>query len=227
MSETATCPKCGFERAPGATECPACGIIYARFDPERATHRRLAAAQSAPGEQLFDPTQPTAGLDPYRVPSAALTAAAAMPATELARRFSRLAAAILDSLIYIAVAFVGFGPILVLGDPATRSSDGTLELILMVVMLGGLGAVFVVNLYYLHRDGQTLGKKALHIRIVRLNDDQASLGRLFGLRMLVPGFIGAVPIVGPFFSLADALFIFGEARRCIHDYIADTKVVVA
>jgi hypothetical protein len=26
----------------------------------------------------------------------------------------------------------------------------------------------------------------------RVNDDRASLGRLFGLRMLVPGFIGAV-----------------------------------
>jgi hypothetical protein len=59
-----------------------------------------------------------------------------------------------------------------------------------------------------------------------VNDDRASLGRLFGLRMLVPGFIGAVPLIGPFFSLADALFIFGEPRRCIHDYIADTKVVM-
>jgi len=42
MAETASCPKCGFERQPAAVECPACGIIYARFDPERATHRRLA-----------------------------------------------------------------------------------------------------------------------------------------------------------------------------------------
>lgn len=227
MSESATCPKCGFERAPGATECPACGIIYARFDPERATHRRLAAAQSAPGEQLYDPTLPTAGLDPYRAPSAILRGrAAATPATEPARRFTRLAAQILDSLIALVVLFLPLGPLLVFTDPETVEFQAW-----QAICLGGFALAFiallVVNLYFLHRDGQTLGKKALNVRIVRMNDERASLVRIVGLRMLVPGLFGAVPIVGPFFTLADPLFIFGEARRCIHDYLADTKVVLA
>jgi uncharacterized RDD family membrane protein YckC len=221
MAETASCPKCGFERRPGAVECPACGIVYARFDPERAAQRRLAASDHAHSGAA-------AGVDPYRAPMTDVRPFA--PATELARRFSRLAAAILDSLIYMAVGFAGFAPVFLFDFAREEPSDETAGVIGMVflgLMMVGLLAVFIVNLYFLHRDGQTLGKKALKIRIVRTNDDRASLGRIFALRMLVPGVIGAVPIVGPLFTLADVLFIFGEERRCIHDYFADTKVVLA
>lgn len=31
-AEQKICPKCGWAREPGAVECPACGIVYARFD---------------------------------------------------------------------------------------------------------------------------------------------------------------------------------------------------
>jgi hypothetical protein len=34
-------------------------------------------------------------------------------------------------------------------------------------------------------------------------------------------------VLGGFYSLIDALVIFGDARRCCHDYIADTIVVRA
>ncbi len=223
MTETASCPKCGFERQPGAVECPACGIIYARFDPERAAHRRMAAASD-----LYDATRPTAAVDPYRAPMAAVTDVRPFAAaTELARRFTRLAAQILDGLIYGAAVLVGMLPLMIFGGAATPPNEDTLVAVFLGLMLLAGGAIFVVNLYFLHRDGQTLGKKALKIRIVRTNDDRATLGRIFALRMLVPGVIGAVPIVGPFFSLADVLFIFGDQRRCIHDYLADTKVVLA
>ncbi len=45
------------------------------------------------------------------------------------------------------------------------------------------------------------------------------------LRSLVPGLIAAIPRLGALFVLADVLSIFGEERRCLHDYIAGTKVV--
>jgi uncharacterized RDD family membrane protein YckC len=223
MAETASCPKCGFERQPGAVECPACGIIYARFDPERAAHRRLAAAGD-----LYDPARPAAAVDPYRAPMAAVTDVRPFaPATELARRFTRLAAQILDGLIYGGAVLVGMVPLIFFGAGATPPNEDTFMGVFLGLMLLVGGAIFVVNLYFLHRDGQTLGKKALKIRIVRTNDERSSLGRIFALRMLVPGVIGAVPIVGSFFPIVDSLFIFGEQRRCIHDYLADTKVVVA
>ncbi len=54
-----------------------------------------------------------------------------------------------------------------------------------------------------------------------------TLGRLVFLRYGGPGLIGQIPFLGSLFSLLDALFIFSEERRCIHDHFADTKVVVA
>jgi uncharacterized RDD family membrane protein YckC len=222
MAETASCPKCGFERLPGAVECPACGIIYARYDPERAAHRRLAAAGGFP-----DPARPAAGFDPYRAPAAAvIDVPLGGQAAELARRLTRLAASILDSLIYMAGVFLAVVPLFVFIDTSGGASEDLFMLAFLGLMAVTMGPLFILNLYFLHRDGQTLGKKALKIRIVRTNDERASLGRIFFLRMLVPGVFGAVPIVGMFFPIADVLFIFGEQRRCIHDYLADTKVVV-
>lgn len=223
MAETASCPKCGFERRPGAVECPACGIIYARFDPARAARRRLAAAGGLP-----DPGRPAAGFDPYRAPAAAvIDVPLGAHAIEPARRLTRLAASILDSLIYMAGGFLAVVPLFLFLDTSGEAAEDLFMLAFLGLLAVTIGPLFILNLYFLHRDGQTLGKKALKIRIVRLNDERASLGRIFALRMLVPGVIGAVPIIGPMFSLADALFIFGEQRRCIHDYLADTKVVLA
>jgi hypothetical protein len=39
--------------------------------------------------------------------------------------------------------------------------------------------------------------------------------------------IGVIPTVGTYFPFLDLGFIFGPERRCLHDLIADTKVVVA
>jgi uncharacterized RDD family membrane protein YckC len=72
-----------------------------------------------------------------------------------------------------------------------------------------------------------VGKKLAGIRIVRSDGSRAGLRRIFLLRSVVPGVFGAIPLIGPFFSLIDTLFIFGEERRCVHDLIADTIVVNA
>jgi len=133
-----------------------------------------------------------------------------------ARRLSRLAASVLDGLLYGVpwlVYMIVSWPI----DPTDPTVMGMAYLLAIPFL--------VVNSYFLWRDGQTLGKKALRIRILRLDGSRASLSRLLLLRLLAPGLIGAIPILGVFFSLADALFIFGSARRCIHDHMADTIVV--
>ena len=91
----------------------------------------------------------------------------------------------------------------------------------------GMIALAVYQLVLLYRSGQTVGKKIVGIRIVRPDGGRASFPRLLFLRYLVPGLIGAIPLVGFLFALVDALFIFAEDRRTLHDKIADTIVVNA
>ena len=70
-------------------------------------------------------------------------------------------------------------------------------------------------------EGQTIAKKLLRMKIV--TRDGQSPGYLQGvvLRWWGTALLGLIP----FFSPLNALFIFGESKRCIHDYIAGTYVV--
>jgi uncharacterized RDD family membrane protein YckC len=45
------------------------------------------------------------------------------------------------------------------------------------------------------------------------------------IRGIVNWIIGAVPMFGGLYSIADVLFIFGKDRRCLHDLLAGTRVV--
>ena len=94
-----------------------------------------------------------------------------------------------------------------------------------------LTALMIVQMYWLATRGQTLGKRWMKIRIVRLDGSDpgfvhAVLWRGF-LHMGV--YLTLLLIFGRVFAsaylLADLLFIFGAQKRCIHDLIAGTKVV--
>ncbi|HRX82583.1 MAG TPA: RDD family protein [Pirellulaceae bacterium] len=70
-------------------------------------------------------------------------------------------------------------------------------------------------------DGQTLAKKLLGMKIVTRSGEAPGFVRGVALRWWVTGLLGIVP----FFGLLNALAIFGEQRRCLHDYIAGTYVI--
>ncbi len=92
----------------------------------------------------------------------------------------------------------------------------------------GLLVIFVIQTWLLTTRGQTVGKRALGIRIVRYRDGSpAGFVHAVLLRSWVINLIGLVPTVGNYFPFLDIGFIFGPERRCLHDLIADTKVVVA
>src|SRR5262249_42972993 len=93
------------------------------------------------------------------------------------------------------------------------------------VGLGPIAALALFQAYLLSTRGQTLGKKWIGIRIVRLDGGPVTFFGAVMLRAVVPALVATVPLFGVVFSLADAIFIFREDRRCIHDFIASTKVV--
>jgi uncharacterized RDD family membrane protein YckC len=80
---------------------------------------------------------------------------------------------------------------------------------------------------FVYRNGQTIGKKLVGIKVARTDGSRATLGRIFWLRYLLNTVITLVPGLGGLYALVDILMIFGEARRCCHDYIADTIVIRA
>lgn len=170
------------------------------------------------------PAAPAAPANPYAAPTARL---AEMRHDELNRasRLSRLGAQLLDGLLLAGPPIV-----VAIAVPALQNGMRSLSTgssVLLVLMGLWFVGFAIYQLILLHREGQTLGKKLVGIRIVRLDGSRAGLGRIFALRYLVPGLIGAIPILGGLFSLADYLFIFGAEKRCIHDLIADTIVVDA
>ena len=106
-------------------------------------------------------------------------------------------------------------------------------------LVAGIGilAWSIWNIVLLYQYGQTVGKKALGIRVVRMDGSRVSFARFFFLRGMALGMIvwlvsviGAVVHfrwAGNILTLVDYLLVFGAARRCLHDYIADTQVVTA
>lgn len=97
-----------------------------------------------------------------------------------------------------------------------------------IVLLGGFLIFMGIQLFFLIRDGQTLGKKAFSIKIVDANSGKpASWATLIFMRGLFSGVLSVIPYVGTIYALVDALFIFRADKRCIHDHMAGTIVVNA
>ncbi len=184
--------------------------------------------------------------NPYAPPTARVADIADAGSTvELAGRGQRLGAFIVDlvigCLLYIppaVVAWLHWNP----GQPwLSNFLNGGLRITGVLVLI-----LIVVTIVLVARYGQTIGKRAVGIRVARPDGSKASLGRIFWLRNVVNGVLGAVVggllgavmgllhfagvsalLVGYLYPLVDTLMIFGAPRRCLHDSIADTIVVKA
>jgi len=95
--------------------------------------------------------------------------------------------------------------------------------------IGGFAllAFFVYSAVLVYRYGQTFGKRMMGIRVVRTDGGRVSFGRFIFLRWLPLAIVGFVPIINAVVGLLDPLLIFRDSRQCLHDNIADTKVVTA
>ena len=169
----------------------------------------------------------------YAPPRSAVKDVGGDEALDLASRSSRLGAVIVDSL----VAFILFTPAYVTNFTAIaqQSRGNPLAVWVNLAKTGGwfyvglLGALVVlaIDLVLLARNGQTIGKKLLGIKVVRVDGSPVSLFRVFFLRYVCNTFLTLIPLFGSLYSLVDCLMIFGESRRTVHDRIADTIVIKA
>jgi len=95
--------------------------------------------------------------------------------------------------------------------------------------LGGFALLgyFIYSVVLVYLYGQTFGKRAMGIRVVRTDGARVAFSRFIFLRWLPIAMIGSIPFVGWIASLLDPLLIFRESRLCLHDDIAGTRVVTA
>jgi uncharacterized RDD family membrane protein YckC len=157
---------------------------------------------------------------------------------EKATRGSRLAAKIIDVLIFgvpFLPSYMTAWPAL-MSQAKTAGPGGMATIRVWSTVAGGtwfyvgllaLLCTLTITAILVHRNGQTIGKKSMGIKIVRKDGSRITLARVFFLRYLANTILTLIPVVGSLYALVDILFIFGEPKRCCHDHLADTIVIKA
>jgi len=156
----------------------------------------------------------------YSPPAADLTVTST---DNLASRWTRLGAAILDTIFIMMFAI----PIMIYGGYWDRAVAGEATLMdTLLLFTFGIVVYLAMNGYLLSRHGQTVGKKIMRIKIVKLDRDEIlPLWKVFCLRYLPVDIVAQIPLLGPWLAIIDALFIFRRDKRCLHDFIAGTRVI--
>jgi uncharacterized RDD family membrane protein YckC len=166
--------------------------------------------------------------NPYQAPTSDLGRADAEEVragqARLASRGSRFFASLIDFFIQMLVivpAQLAFG--VYDGFPRVQP-QGPLKTAAWA--LSGFIIYLAFNGYLLAKNGQTIGKLLMRIRIVNYADgSKMPFSKLLLLRILPVQLVALIPVAGGFAALADALMIFRSDYRCLHDHIAGTLVV--
>jgi uncharacterized RDD family membrane protein YckC len=145
-----------------------------------------------------------------------------------ATRSQRWWAAFVDNLLYLPLIGVGAAVAVGLGYSADVEKGG-----FMLVIYACMLPLAIYQWTLIARTGQSLGKRWSKIKIFKLDDSEVDFLSGVVLRNWV---LGVVPLIlvalvpdlergSNLLGTVDALFIFGAAHRCLHDYIAGTKVL--
>jgi uncharacterized RDD family membrane protein YckC len=202
--------------------CPQCNQQITVHFPERGdryTCRLCGAVDIVPESAVEVEPQVLAEIDPSMRPESWRVDRAQVV---LASRADRLLARLIDAAIAFAVFLVTLGIVFGIAAIADRSNAVGAGLLSIITLIGGQLVFWIVQGWYLSADGQSLGKKAMKIRVVTLEDYRnGGVTPNFLVRELANNVLSAT-VIWFFF---DSLLIFSDDRRCIHDHMAGTIVV--
>lgn len=133
----------------------------------------------------------------------------------LASRGNRFAGSVVDGLVYA----VGIIPGMIM---ASTVND---EALVGLAVLVPIFFIACFQWYLISTTGQSIAKRWLGMKIIKTSGEDVDFVSGVLLRSWVVGFINIIPVVGSIFPLLDALFIFGDEHRTLHDMIAGTKVI--
>jgi uncharacterized RDD family membrane protein YckC len=185
---------------------------------------RQVAAECAP---KFQGVEMSDVADARFAPPQAHVADLASGEVALASRWARFLALVVDTLISAGMAFAaGMVPwlqkLILAEDEANAGNMWALTPLSAVIATVGF---FAVQGWPLLARGQTVGKMLFKLRIVRSDGSKVDPWRLLGLRYGIGCLLCLNSIAATVLCLIDALLIFRESRKCLHDTIADTKVI--
>ncbi len=149
----------------------------------------------------------------------------------LAGLFSRVIASVMDGVLIFSTLLPGVLLMFAFGGPDVIEQQYPavqvlIVLITMVLFFGvGIGQIVLLTIR-----GQSVGKIALGIKIVRTDGSEPGFIYAVLLRAWLPNFFIGIAnycCMGWLILLIDVLPALGEERLCLHDRLADTKVVVA
>ena len=140
------------------------------------------------------------------------------PALAIASPGRRFMAQFVDGLIIMVPFFVVL--VVTVFGAKGRPDPDALNPFSWLMMLWLLGVVAYEALF-LSRNGQTPGKMAFKLRVVRPDGSKISGGQAWG-RAFSRSFLSFTRILG----IVDALMVFSTEGRTLHDRMAKTRVVV-
>ena len=134
-------------------------------------------------------------------------------------RGRRLCAFAVDFIVTAVVAFIALWPLgLFENEQAYEPSQLVIRIVLLIA-----GSYLLVNGWYLHARGQTVGKRMLRICMIAHTDGRPlPLWKLLARTCSVL-VLAAIPLVGVL-VIVDILFIFPRQRRCLHDLLVGSTV---
>ncbi len=161
-------------------------------------------------------------VNPYQTPGSDVTVANDA-SHDLAGRGQRLGAAMLEGF-FVALVIVPVMYLMGMFSYFSRGAQPPMALLLTATVISFVVYV-VINYIPLSRNGQTIGKKLVNIRIADLQGNKPDLTTLIVKRFLPIQVVNQVPVIGGLAGFVDILFIFRKDRRCVHDLIAGTQVM--
>lgn len=167
--------------------------------------------------------------NPYAPPQATvLTAPAQDGELPLGSRWRRVVASFIDSLILMVIVMPLQFVTGTFQREIERQQDGGSMFAFQPgnLLWSALSLALLVGINWnsLAR-GQTIGKKAMSLRIDRVEGGICERSRIITRRMGVMQVIYLIPVINFIFMVIDCLMIFRGNKRTLHDEIAGTKVV--
>jgi len=197
--EQISCPACGLVQAK-SDRCQGCGVIYAKLKERQPNPREeimngeLEALRRAAQEKLTPELQPKAGFW--------IRAVAYM----LDSFLLGIVQVVLGLLIGLVIGMLGMAAE---GDPAVNT----------ILWLFGATLSIGYAVFFTGYCGQTPGKMALRIKVIRTDGSQISYGRA-ALREIPGKFISSILL-----GIGYIMVAFDRQKQGLHDKIADTYVI--